>query len=160
MKEVAILVLATLILNGCSTNNTVNTQTAQAASGGIWSAELLDGSADASGFSFITQFTVNGDGTLAITYFQLLTAGTCFPTSGGTQTGSMVLTINGSTDAVTGTFSYTVQAQGNTLTLAGQVTGTSSGTTLTGGSITGPWNVTGGTGCTGAGGTFTMTQTS
>lgn len=160
MKEVAILVLVALILNGCSTNNTVNTQTAQAASGGIWSAELLGGSGEASGFSFTTQFTVNGDGTLAITYFQLLTSGTCFPTAGGTQAGTMVLTINGSTDVVTGTFSYTETAQGNTLTLTGQVTGTSSGTTLTGGSITGTWTVTGGTGCNGAGGTFTMTQTS
>jgi hypothetical protein len=160
MKEVAILLLLTLVLNGCSTSNTVNTQTAQTAAGGIWSAELIGGSGEASGFSFTTQFTVEGNGGLSITYFQLLTAGTCFPTNGGVQTGQMALTINGSTNAVTGTLTYTVTAQGNTLTLTGNVTGTESGTTLTGGSVTGTWNVSGGTGCTNSGGTFTMTQKS
>jgi hypothetical protein len=155
MKEVVILLLAALMLNGCSSSST---PTAQTAAGGVWAADLPGGSGEASGFSFTTQFTVNGDGSLKITYFQFLTAGTCFPVSGGTQAGSMVLTTNTTTNAVTGTFTYTVQSGGNTLTLNGTVTGTASSTTLSGGSITGAWSVTGG--CTATGESFTMTQKS
>jgi hypothetical protein len=158
MKEVAILLLVALMLNGCSSSST---PTAQTAAGGVWAADLPGGSGEASGFSFTTQFTVNGDGTLSITYFQFLTAGACFPVSGGTQTGSMVLsTPNTTTNAVNGTFTYTVQSGGNTLTLNGTVTGTASGTTLSGGSISGSWSVTGGTGCNATGQSFTMTQKS
>lgn len=157
MKEVAILLLATLMLNGCSNSST---PTAQTAASGVWSAQLPGGDGDSSGFSFTTQFTVNGDGSLNITYFQFLTAGTCFPVAGGTQTGSMTLTTNTSTNAVTGTFTYTVQSSGNTLTLNGTVTGTASTTTLSGGSITGTWSLTGGSGCNAASGSFTMKQTS
>jgi len=155
MKEVAVLLLVALMLNGCSSSSTPTTQKAAS---GIWSADLQGGTGEASGFSFTTQFTVNGDGSLNITYFQFLTAGTCFPVSGGTQAGSMVLTTNTSTNAVTGTFTYTVQSGGNTLTLNGTVTGTASSTTLSGGSITGTWSVTGG--CTATGESFTMTQKS
>jgi len=157
MKEVAMLLLVTLMLNGC---NSSSTPTAQTSAGGVWSADLPGGTGEASGFSFNTQFTVNGDGSLSITFFQFLTAGTCFPVSGGTESGSMVLTTNTSTNTVTGTFTYTVQAQGNTLTLNGTVTGTASGTTLSGGSITGSWAVTGDTGCNATGDSFTMKQTS
>jgi hypothetical protein len=157
MKEVAVLLLVVLLLNGCSSSST---PTAQTAAGGVWSADLPGGNGPASGFSFTTQFTVNGDGSLNITYFQFLTEGTCFPISGGTQAGSMVLTTNTSTNAVTGTFAYTVQSQGNTLTLNGTVTGTASATTLSGGSITGTWSLAGGTGCNSTGESFTMTQTS
>ncbi len=155
MKEVAVLLLVALMLNGC---NSSSTPTGQTAASGVWSADLQGGTGEASGFSFTTQFTVNGDGSLNITYFQFLTAGTCFPVSGGTQAGSMVLTTNTSTNAVTGTFTYTVQSGGNTLTLNGTVTGTASSTTLSGGSITGTWSVTGG--CTATGESFTMTQKS
>ncbi len=160
MKAVAILVLVAFTLSGCGGPNYLNTQNAQQAAGGIWSAQIIGGSGPASGFSFNTQFTVNSNGSLSITYFQFLTQGACFPVEGGTQTGTMDLTINGSTDLVTGTLTYTVLASGNTLTLNGQVTGTENGNTLTDSSITGTWTITGGTGCTGAGGTFTMTQTS
>jgi hypothetical protein len=155
MKEVAVLLLVALMLNGC---NSSSTPTGQTAASGVWSADLQGGTGEASGFSFTTQFTVNGDGSLNITYFQFLTAGTCFPVSGGTQAGSMVLTTNTSTNAVTGTFTYTVQSGGNTLTLNGTVTGTASSTTLSGGSITGTWSVTGG--CTATGESFMMTQKS
>jgi hypothetical protein len=156
MKEVAILLLIALMLNGCGGNSTT---TVQAAAGGSWQAEMLGGSGPASGFSFITQFTVGSGGSLSISSFQFLTAGACFPTTGGTESGSMNLTINSSTNAVTGTFSFTVLSGGNTLTLNGAVTGTESGTTLTGGSITGTWTLAGGTGCNApTGGSFTMTQ--
>ena len=157
MKEVAVLMLVALMLNGCSSSSTPTTQKAAS---GIWSADLQGGTGDASGFSFTTQFTVNGNGSLNITYFQFLTAGTCFPVSGGTQTGSMVLSTSTSTNAVSGNFAYSVQSGNDTLTLNGTVTGTASGTTLSGGSITGTWSVTGDTGCNATGDSFTMKQIS
>jgi hypothetical protein len=158
MKEVAILLLVAVVLNGCSSSRTTSTQ---AAAGNLWQAQMLGGVGPDSGFSFITQFTVNGDGSLNISSFQFLTSNSaqCFPITGGTQTGSMVLTINTSTNAVTGTFSYVVKSGSNTLTLTGTVTGTENGTTLTGTSIIGTWTLAGGTGCSDAtGGSFTMTQ--
>ncbi|MCU1301486.1 MAG: hypothetical protein JWQ87_1770 [Candidatus Sulfotelmatobacter sp.] len=157
MKEVATMLLLALLLTGCGSSSKTTTT---AVPTGVWSADLPGGTGPASGFSFTTQFTVNGNGSLNITYFQFLTQGTCFPISGGTQTGSMVLTTNTSTNAVTGPFTYTVQANGNTLTLNGSVTGTASGTTLSGGAVTGIWSLTGGTGCNTTGESFTMAQTS
>lgn len=160
MKKVTIFLLIAFMAmaSGCGSSNTT-TATAQTAASGGWSAQLLGGSGQASGFSFTTQFTVNGDGTLNVTYFQFLNEGPCFPYSGETPTGSMTLTLN-SNDTVSGTFSFTVVSSGNTLTLAGNVTGTESGTTLSGGSVTGTWNLTGGTGCSATGQPFTMTQSS
>jgi hypothetical protein len=163
MKEVAILLLVAVALSGCGGTPTINTQTAQTAAGGIWSAQVLGGSGAASGFSFNTEFTVNGDTSLAVTYFQFLTQGTCFPVDGGTQNGNMDLNIDGSTGVVTGTLKYMVQASGNTLTLNGQVTGTATTqnpNALSDGSVTGTWAVTGGSGCNATGGTFTMCQSS
>ncbi len=160
MKEVAILLLAALLLNGCGSSS--SSTTTQTAAGNTWQAEMLGGEGTASGFSFITQFTVGGDGTLSISYFQFLNSNSaqCFPVSGGTQTGQAILQINSSTNGVTGTLTYNVQSGGNTLTLNGtSVTGTESGNTLTGGSVTGTWTLTGGTGCNDStGGSFTMNQ--
>jgi hypothetical protein len=158
MKEVAVLLLVALILNGCGSSSKTPPQASTAP--GVWSADLPGGIGPASGLSFTTQFTLNGDGSLNITYFQFLTQGTCFPISGGTETGSMVLTTNTTTNAVTGTFTYTVESGGNTLTLTGTVTGTANGITLSGGSIIGTWSLTGATGCVASGQSFTMTQTS
>jgi hypothetical protein len=159
MKEVAILLLAALLLNGCGGSSSTTTQ---AATANTWQAAMLGGIGQDSGFSFITQFTVGSDGTLSISYFQFLNSNSaqCFPVSGGTQTGQANLQINSSTNAVTGTLTYTVQSGGNTLTLNGtSVTGTETGTTLTGGSVTGNWTLTGGTGCSDpTGGSFTMMQ--
>ena len=159
MKEVAILLLAALLLNGCgSSSSSTSTQTAAS---NTWQAQMLGGEGTASGISFITQFTVGGDGTLSISYFQFLNSNStqCFPVAGGTQSGSMVLTTNTSNSTVTGTFSFTVQSGGNTLTLTGTVTGTENGTTLSGGSVSGTWTVSGATGCNDpTGGSFTMTQ--
>jgi len=160
MKQVAILLLATLLLNGCGSSSTP----APASAGTTWEAQMLGGEGTASGFSFITQFTINTDGTLSITYFQFLNSNStqCFPVSGGTQTGSMMLTENQTTFAVTGTFSFTIQSGGNTLTLTGTVTGTASAassTTLTSATVDGNWTLSGGTGCSDAtGGSFTMTK--
>ena len=155
MKEVAILLLVALMLNGCGSNSTPATTTTAS---GNWQAEMAGGSGPDSGFSFITTFTVGGDGSLSVSYFQFLNSnsGQCFPVSGGTQTGTMVLTSSGS--VVSGTFSFVVQSGNNTLTLTGVVTGTANGTTLTATSITGTWALTGDAGCTGSSGTFTMTK--
>jgi hypothetical protein len=155
MKDVGILLLVALLLNGCGSSST----SVQTASGGTWEAQLSGGDGTASGFSFITQFTVGGNGALSVSSFQFLTAGTCFPVTGGTQSGTLIATLN-SANQVTGTFSFTETSGGNTLALTStSVTGTLSGTTLTGGSITGTWALQGGgTGCNNAGGTFTMKQ--
>jgi hypothetical protein len=160
MKEVAVLLLVTLLLNGCGTSS--NTTTPSKTPGVTWQAQVLGGIGPDSGYSFITQFTLNSSGTLDITYFQFLNAGAAQCLSGGTQTGQMTLTQNTTTLTVTGTMVYTVQSGGNTLTLNGtSVTGSEplNGTTLSGGSVTGTWSLTGGTGCNDTtGGSFTMTQ--
>jgi hypothetical protein len=163
MKEVAILLLLALVLNGCGSS----TPTLQSTSGGVWLATLYGGVGDASGLSFITQFTVNSDGTLNITSFQFLnlnqSPGTCFTSvSAVTPTGSVLLQLN-TNDTVTGSIKYVVQANGNTLTLNGTVSGTAivtannSSASLTGATISGDWLITG-TGCNDAGGSFTMTE--
>jgi len=160
MKEVAILLLVALMLNGCGSSS----PTLQSTTGGIWEAELTGGASDGSGLSFITAFTVNSDGTLNITSFQFLNQGTCFTSiSAVTPTGSVLLQLN-SNDTVTGTITYVVKENGSTLTLNGTVTGTAivtsnnSSASLTGATISGNWSVIGGTGCTAAGGSFTMIE--
>src|SRR5258708_17951315 len=160
MKAVAVLLLVTLVFNGCGSSSKTTTKTTPTAHG-IWSADLPGGAGPACGFSFTTQFTVNGDGSLNITFFQFLTTGTCFPVTGGSQSGSMVLITNTSTNGVTGTFTYTVQSGNNILTLNGTVTGTATATALiSGGAITGTWSLTCDNGCSTSGESFTMTQIS
>ena len=105
MKEVAILLLVALMLNGCSNSTAVQT----AVSGG-WQAEMLGGDGLASGFSFITQWTVSGgNGALSVSNFQFLTQidGGCFPVTGETPTGNLKVTFNAA-DQVTGTFSFII----------------------------------------------------
>jgi hypothetical protein len=160
MKEVAILLLVALMLNGCSSS----TAAVQTAAGGTWQAALLGGESDSTGFSFNTQFTVNGDGSLSVSYFQFLNSGQpCFPFSGLRPTGTIILSVNSVTFAVTGTFTFVVVSAGNTLTLNGTVTGTengTNGTTLSGTSVVGDWTLAGdGTGgCDNTTGSFTMSQ--
>jgi hypothetical protein len=155
MKEVAILLLFALLLNGCGT--TTNTQTA---AGGTWQSVMSAG--EVTGLTFTTQFTVDSNGDLSISYFQFLNQGACFPINGGSVSGSMILTENQTDYSVTGPFTYTVQSGGSTLSLTGNVTGTENGLnggTLSSGTVTGTWTLTGGTGCDDAvGGIFTMTQ--
>jgi hypothetical protein len=153
MKDVGILLLVMLLLNGCSTTTTP----VQTAAGGTWESQMIGGAGEASGLSFITQFTVGGDGALSVTNLQFLTQGDCFPITGGTESGSLMVSAN-SDGLVTGTFMFVVAAGGNTLTLnSTSVTGTLSGSTLSGGSIIGTWTLVGDMGCNGSG-TFTMTQ--
>jgi hypothetical protein len=156
MKEVAILLLVAIVLTGCGSSR----PTAQSVTGGVWSASLSGGEGSASGFSFITQFTVDSSGTLSFSRFEFINQGNCFPLDGGAVSGNMGLTENMATDQVTGSMTLTVVGNGNTLTLSSPdgVTGTLTGTTLSNGSVTGTWMVSGGTGCTGGGGSFTMTS--
>jgi hypothetical protein len=161
MKEVAILLLVALLLNGCGTSSTAT----QTAAGGTWQAVSNGGFGLASGFSFITSFSVGGGGGgLSFSSFQFETAGHCFPVNGETPTATMTLTENPNTFAVTGTLTFTVQSGSNTLVLTGPVTGTENGlngTTLSGAVATGTWTFTGSgtpTGCNDTSGSFTMTQ--
>jgi len=166
MKAVAILMAAALLLNGCSNSTTV-----QEAPGAIWQAQLLGGKGQASGFSFVTQFSFNGNGSLTPGPFQFLTndSGSCFPLV-VVPVGSLTnFNFDQSTLAVTGTFTYTIPSGGNTLMLTGPLVGVASETgqtgsntiTLTSGSVTGDWTFTGGgtpTGCSDTTGSFTMTM--
>jgi hypothetical protein len=164
MKEVAILLLVALMLNGCG-----STPTLQSTAGGTYQAILLGGQGPASGFSFNTEFTLSGT-TLSITYFQFLNnnSGACLPYTGETPSGTMNPQLQ-SNDTVTGPFTFTVQSGGNTLALTGTLTATAIVTaqngseTLTNPMITGNWTFTGsGTpaGCSDTGGSFTMSETS
>jgi hypothetical protein len=168
MKQVAILLLMVLMLNGCSSMRTLQSTTS-----GNWQAVMFGGTGPASGFSFITEFTVNGNNALNVSSFQFLTVNTggsasCFPINGGTVGGSIANYVVNTNDTVTGDLTFTVTSGGNTLTLTGTLTGTATvtgtppntSTTLTSATVTGLWSVTGGTGCTNAGGSFSMTQSS
>jgi hypothetical protein len=157
VKEVAILLLVALTFSSCN-----STTAAQSGAGGIWQSQMLGGVGPASGFSFNTQFTINGDGSLDISNFEFLTNGQCFPVTGASPSGTMILTEQ-TNDTVTGTFSYTVTANGNTLALTGTVTGTESGSNtqlLPGTTIFGNWTLTGTAPCNATGGSFTMAQAS
>jgi hypothetical protein len=160
MRVVAIFSLFTLalLLSGCGSNQTQ----AQQEAGGVWQASL---SGTVSNLSFITQFTVNGDGALSITNFQFLNNAACFPFVNGTNnaspTGSLAnLNYNAGNQIVSGNLSFTVTENGNTLTLTStSITGTLNGTSLTGGEIQGTWTLQGsGSGCGGGSGIFTMAQ--
>jgi hypothetical protein len=163
MKELAILLSLVLMLSGCGNTNSV-----QAGVGGIWSASLTGGDGEASGFSFVAQFTLSGS-SLSFSSLQFINFNqtgnqqeSCFPLSPPTSsdTGTSQLSAN-SAGQVTGTMSITVTSGGNTLTLTSTtVSGTINTTTnvLSNGVVTGNWMVTGTTGCSGVG-TFTMTQT-
>ncbi len=166
MKQVAILVLMAIMLDGCS-----STRTLQSTTSGIFQAVMYGGVGDASGFSFITQFTLNSDFTLNVLSFQFLTENTvgntpCFPINGGTVSGKIANYVVNTNDTVTGNLTFTVKSGGNTLTLTGVVTGTATvtgtppntSTTLTSASVSGNWSLAGGAGCNDAGGSFTMNQ--
>ena len=81
--------------------------------------------------------------------------------SGGSASGQATLTVDTTTNAVSGTLNFSVQSgtpAGNTLQLTGTtVTGTETSGSLTGGVVTGGWMLTGSSGCT-TGGTFTLRQ--
>jgi hypothetical protein len=169
MKQVAILLLMALMLDGCS-----STRTLQSTTSGIFQAVMYGGVGGSSGFSFITQFTLNSNDSLNILSFQFLTDNNngntpCFPVNGGTVSGSIANYVVNTNDTVSGNLTYVVKSGGNTLTLTGVVTGTATvtgtppntSTTLTSASVAGNWAMAGsGTpvGCVNTGGSFTMSE--
>lgn len=166
MKQVAVLLLMALMLNGCGSSNSP----VQQASGAIWQAQLSGGTGPATGLSFITQFTIDDNGGVSFSNFQLLNANTCLPVDppssslNGEFTNLDVISNSGE---VTGDFSLNVQGNGNTLTLTGNLTGTETGAqigtsnvgTFTAATITGTWTLAGSSTCTEAATdtSFTMT---
>jgi|HubBroStandDraft_3_1064219.scaffolds.fasta_scaffold198740_1 hypothetical protein len=176
MKKLAILIVPALILaiSGCG-SRTINSTPVNTTTSGNWEAQLSGGIGAASELNFVTSFTVTDNGTgnnlgLDITGFNFYNAGACF-TNGidaAKETGTATFTTATGTDEVTGQLLYTVTSNipaGNVLTLTSYtdgLTGTSSGTSSTTGSLSngvvvGTWTLTGGTGCTGSG-TFLMCQ--
>lgn len=170
MKKLASLLLLALELAvcGCGSSNNSSTTTSTSTSGN-WEVQLIGGTAEASKLNFVTSFTVTNSGPLDITGFSFINAGACFATGTNTSTESGSATLDtSSTSAVTGTLNFAVTSitpAGNTLSLTGNLTGTSNGTTTTTGTlsngvVSGTWTLTGGAGdpsCVGTG-TFVMCQ--
>jgi len=162
MRAVATCALLAFILwaAGCSTSNAPNVQNDV---GGVWQAALTGGSGTSSGLSFVTEFALStSGGGLSISNFQFLNTSGCFPVvTGETPNGTFTnLNINPADQLISGDFSFTVTDNGNTLTLTSTgVSGTASGSSITGGTITGTWALQGsGSGCSNTTGQFTMTQ--
>jgi hypothetical protein len=132
-----------LILSGCGSGSHATGNI-----NGTWSATLSN-STLANDFIFMTHLTVNADGTLGTTTFNISVDSTPCDFTTTTETGSF--TISGNFNGqVSGAFHYVVMSTGvevNTLTMDGMVSG---------GQITGTWQVSGATvNCTGSG-KFTM----
>jgi hypothetical protein len=173
MKKLAFLLVLALELAvcGCGSNTIAPTITNTATSGN-WEAELTGGADQASLLNFITTFSVTNGGPLDITAFHFFNSGKCFALGtidvpGSSESGTATL-ITGSANQVTGTLTFKVTSispAGNTLTMSGNVTGTSNGTpTTTGilsnGVVVGTWTLSGGAGdssCAGSG-NFIMCQ--
>jgi len=113
---------------------------------GNWTATLTG----SENLSFTTSLMQNSGTAVTGTNLVFTTSTPCF-TSGGTQTGSFVLSGNFN-GAITGAFQLTITSgtpPGNTLTMTG---------TVNDNTITGNWNLSGITsGCSGTG-TFTFTK--
>jgi hypothetical protein len=177
MKKLALLALALeLAVCGCASNIPSTITTTKAS--GNWEAQLTGGIDQASRLDFVTSFNVtpNTAGTaepLDITGFGFINNGACFATDQNgitteTEAGLATINTNNGTDQVTGTLTMeitSVTPPGNTLTLTGNLTGTSNGTTFTNGTLSngvvqGTWTLTGGAGdptCAGSG-NFLMCQ--
>jgi hypothetical protein len=178
MKKVAtLLLMVALEIAVCACGNPPTNKTTTQAKGN-WEALLTGGTAQAAHLNFVTEFNVtpNEAGTaepLDITGFGFFNQGACFATdqngiSTENESGTATITTNTGTNQVTGTLTLTVDSltpAGNTLTLTGNLTGTSNGSTttigvLSNGVVQGAWTLTGGAGdssCTG-GGSFIMCQ--
>ena len=147
MKKIvtAVLLALSFVLASCGAGSHANGNI-----NGLWSASLSNSQPTlANQFTFMTNLTVNADGSLGTTSFHLTLNNTpcTFPTT--TESGSFTITGNFS-GQVSGKFQYIIMSTGaevNTLTLNG---------TVQNGQITGNWTVSGATAnCTGTG-TFAM----
>jgi hypothetical protein len=121
---------------------------------GNWKATLTNPDGTPA-YAFTTSFTQSsGNDTVTVTNFSFTTAGSCFSSQSTAETGSFALSGNFNGN-VAGTFGMNIttmfpgsQTQ-NVLALQGTVTG--------GNTISGTWNLTGQSGCSGKG-TFTITK--
>jgi hypothetical protein len=144
MKQfgIAIVVALGLLLSACGGGNPSTAGTVT----GNWTATLTNADTTPA-FTFTTSLTQGGTTTVVTgTNLTFTTSNSCF-TSGGTETGSFVL--SGTNGNVTGAFQLTIVSgtpPGNTLVLTG---------TVNNGTIAGNWILSGA--CTGSG-TFTMTK--
>jgi hypothetical protein len=165
MKKLAFLTLLALELAVCGCGSGTPSDTTSTSASGSWEVQMTGGTGEASKLNFVTTFSVTNSGPLDITGFSFFNQDKCFATgTNESVTGSATLDTS-STDQVTGTLTFTVQGSGNTLTLNGNLTGTSNGTTTTAGTLSagvvgGTWQLSGGQGdpsCTGSG-DFIMCQ--
>ncbi|HTW30180.1 MAG TPA: hypothetical protein VMD76_00785 [Candidatus Sulfotelmatobacter sp.] len=161
MNRVAILIALALLLpvGGCTdTPRSVNVTT----SNGNWEAVLLNGTGQASLLNFVVDFSVtdttgNANEPLDITGFSFFNQGSCFTNGHDAESYSGEATLDTSASGlVTGTLnmSITSSTNGSMLTLQGNLTGTSNGTTTTTGTlsnavVTGTWSLTPGKDATG-----------
>jgi hypothetical protein len=114
---------------------------------GNWTATLMNTTGTPT-FAFSTSFTQSNGSNLNVVNFTFTTPGNCFESQQTTETGSFSLTGNFN-GQVSGSFAMTIKTTGasdDVLTLQG---------TVQDGRITGTWNLTGSTSCTGNG-NFTM----
>ena len=148
MKQfgIAIVLALGLMLVGCGGGTSSNAGTVT----GNWTATLTNADGTPA-FAFTTSLT-QGSGTVVVTGTNItFTTSTACMTSGGSQTGSFVLSRNFNGN-VTGAFQLTITSGppgGSTLTLQG---------TVNGNAITGTWSLAGTGGCTGSG-DFALTKT-
>ncbi len=158
MRKVAVapLLALSILLAGCGSTSS----TTVSSGGSAWQAALLESSGASTPYNFITLFSIADDGSLSVSSLTFITNNPCF-VSGASAGGQAMLTVDTTTDQVTGTMNYAVQSgdpAGNALQLTGtSVTGSEVSGGLTGGVVTGNWALTGSSGCTGAG-TFTLRQ--
>jgi hypothetical protein len=182
MKLFAILGVLALQLAVLSCGNSVPYNTIATSTTGNWEAKLLGGTGQAAELNFVVGIQLtNNFGTLepiVASGLGFFNSTQCFQPS--TVNGATSVDVNGnaeftasSSDQVSGTLSLTITSitpPGNTLVLtasppAGGLSGTSSGTTSTVGTLSngvawGTWQLTGGAGdasCAGSG-TFLMCQ--
>ena len=145
MKKLSIVMLLgiSLILSSCGSGSHATGNI-----NGMWSATLSN-STLANDFIFMTRLTVNADGSLGTTSFNITLNSTPCTFATTTERGSFTITGNFN-GQVSGKFHYVVMSTGvevNTLTLDG---------TVSGGQITGNWTVSGATANCSGFGTFTM----
>jgi hypothetical protein len=181
-KQLAILGVLALQLAVLSCGNSVPYNTIATSTNGNWEAKLLGGTGQAAELNFVVGIQLtNNFGTLEpviVSGLGFFNSSKCFQPS--SVNGATSVNVNGNAEftatssaQITGTLSLTVNSitpPGNTLVLTaappnGGLSGTSSGTTSTVGTLTngvawGTWQLTGGQGdasCAG-GGTFLMCQ--
>lgn len=140
MKKLAFLTLLAMALAICSCYGYHPTAITNTEAIGNWEAELTRVTGDTNGLSFVTTFSVIDTAPLDITQFAFINSGPCFATGYAQEHvyGSASFGTNTGTGQVTGTLTYNVQSSvppGNLLTLNGQLSGISNGTTTTLGTL-------------------------